>query len=196
MKGLSNCFSSVRIYESNTCISSIITVTYTAIVFSLRKRFFYTNVNGVREMKANILKSKVRTNTFSLVLLSLLTLGIYNAMWLFKNNSVIEDILEDKVLDHKFIIVLAALMGWSSFLSAETDFATVGALLSMLSGVVYIIWAFKAKRLIQNMMLNDYKIDYSMNSIYTFFFNIYYINYCINELEEDIKKSKVLSDKS
>ncbi|GAD80806.1 DUF4234 domain-containing protein [Vibrio ezurae] len=144
-------------------------------------------------MKANILKSKVNTKTLTLVLLSVLTLGVYNAMWLFKNNSVIEDILEDKIFDYKIIIVLAAMIGWSSFLSSETDFSTLASLLSLLSGIVYIVWAFKAKKSIQKMMLNDHKIDYSMNSFYTFLFNIYYINFCINELEEEIEKSKVLS---
>lgn len=146
-------------------------------------------------MKANLLKSKVNTKTLNFVLLSIVTLGIYNVMWLFKNNNVIEETLEDKIFDYRIIIVLAALIGWSSVFSAEPDLAAVGGLLSILSGIFYIVWAFKAKKSIQKMMLNDHKIDYSMNSFYTFFFNIYYINFCINELEDEVEKSNVLSEK-
>ncbi|ASA54887.1 DUF4234 domain-containing protein [Vibrio gazogenes] len=147
-------------------------------------------------MKANLLKNKVNTKTSNFVLLSIATLGIYNVMWLFKNNSVMEEILEDKFFDYRILIVLAAFIGWSSALSAEPEVSALGGLLSILSCIFYVAWAFKAKKAIQKMMLNNYKIDYSMNSFYTLFFNVYYINFCINELEDEVEKSNVLSEKS
>ncbi|MGC9421827.1 MULTISPECIES: DUF4234 domain-containing protein [Vibrio] len=146
-------------------------------------------------MKANLLKNKVNTKTLNFVLLSIVTLGIFNIMWLFKNNSVIEDTLEQKILDHRIIIVLAALIGWSSVFSSTPDLEVLGGLLSIISSIFYIVWAFKAKKALQKMMLNDHKIDYSMNSFYTFFFNIYYINFCINELAEEVEKSNLLSER-
>lgn len=147
-------------------------------------------------MKTNKLKEKVNTKTLNFVLLSIVTLGIFNIMWLFKNNNIIEDVLGEKILDNRVIIVLATIIGWSSALSSEPDLAVITGLLSIASGIFYIVWAFKAKKALQKMMLNDHKIDYTMNSFYTFFFNVYYINFCINELEDEVAKSNVLSEKA
>lgn len=145
-------------------------------------------------MKVSILKEKINTKTLNFVLLSIVTLGIFNVMWLFKNNNQIEEILEEKILDHRVIIVLAAVIGWSSIFSSEPDLEVLGGILSILSSVFYIVWAFKSKKALQKLMLNEHKIDYKMNSFYTFFFNVYYINFCINELEEEVEKSNVLSE--
>ncbi|WP_272925912.1 hypothetical protein, partial [Vibrio sp. V27_P1S3P104] len=79
--------------------------------------------------------------------------------------------------------------------SSTPDLEVLGGLLSIISSIFYIVWAFKAKKALQKMMLNDHKIDYSMNSFYTFFFNIYYINFCINELAEEVEKSNLLSER-
>ncbi|ATI48764.1 hypothetical protein CO725_13700 [Vibrio parahaemolyticus] len=147
-------------------------------------------------MKTNKLKAKVNTKTLNFVLLSIVTLGIFNIMWLFKNNNIIEDILEEKIFDNRIIIVLATIIGWSSVFSSEPDLVVISGLLSFTSGIFYIVWAFKAKKALQKMMLNDHKIDYTMNSFYTFFFNVYYINFCINELEDEVAKSNVLSEKA
>lgn len=146
-------------------------------------------------MKANLLKSKVNTKTLNFVLLSIATYGVYNVMWLFKNNSVMEETLEDKIFDYRIILVIAALIGWSAAFSIQPDLALFSTLLSIAAGILYIVWAFKAKKSIQKMMLNDHKIDYSMNPLYTLFFTIFYINYCINELEDEVEKSNVLSGK-
>ncbi len=146
-------------------------------------------------MKVSILKKEVNTKTLNFVLLSIATLGIYNLMWLFKNNSKFEEVLEQKIFDYRLIILLSAIVGWSSVFSSEPDLEIIGGLLSLASSVFYIVWAFKAKKVIQTSMVNEYKIDYKMNSFYTFFFNMYYINYCVNELEDEVNKANILSEK-
>jgi len=149
----------------------------------------------MKENNVSMLRKQVGIKTLNFLLLSIATYGIYNIMWLFKTNTVMESNLGRKVCNNIILYILAAFIGWSSLCAIDPSLVFISNFLRITSGVFYIIWAFKAKKAIQNTMLNDYKIDYKMNSFYTFIFNVYYINYCINDLEDEVNKENILSGK-
>lgn len=72
----------------------------------------------------------------------------------------------------------------------------IGSLLSLAGAVLYIVWAFRARAALQEYALNEHKIDLRMNGFYTFIFNVYYINYCINDLPEALRKQQILQGKT
>lgn len=147
---------------------------------------------------ANItdLKDGVNTKTRDLVLLSIATMGIYLILWLYKNCSIIETITKNKIASNTYIIWIAVCLGLMSAFGniAELVFVSLG--LEIAYGVLIIVWAFKAKKVIQEYALNEHKIYLRMNAFYTVIFNIFYINYCINDLSEAKRKQEILSTKN
>ena len=71
-------------------------------------------------------------------------------------------------------------------------FDHISTLLSFASVVMYIMWGFKAKVALQAYVLKEYKFELKMNMFYTFLFNVYYIVYCINSMESEYQKHKII----
>lgn len=136
-------------------------------------------------MKALTLKQKVNLKTSHFVLLSFISLGTFSLMWLYKNQAIMMDELEQQFIDKRCILVAAVLFGLSSFFLIQPF---MSAFFSFPLNVFYIFWSFRARKAIQKMMLDEYQITYKMNLFYTFFFTFYYINYCINDLEAEVEK--------
>lgn len=141
------------------------------------------------------LKNKIDTKTLNLFLLSIATMGIYPLMWLYRNNLIISDVTKSKVTSDTYIIWIAVCIGLGGVFSRhnESIFLMLGAILSISSTVLYIVWAFKARKSLQNYALNEFRFELKMNVFYTFFFNVYYINYCINSLQEALNKQQILN---
>ncbi|SFD57112.1 DUF4234 domain-containing protein [Pseudoalteromonas denitrificans] len=143
----------------------------------------------------NELKDQINTKTMNFVLLTIATAGIYPILWLYNNYQIIDKVSGIRTADNNYIIWIAVCIGLGGAFSGTGDqvMDSIGGLLTIAASVLYIIWAFKAKKALQEYVLNTYKIDLKMNGIYTFFFNVYYINYCINDLSEVQRKNDVLT---
>lgn len=141
------------------------------------------------------LKDTVNTKTVNFVLLSIATGGIYPILWMYKNSPKIASITNKAISDETFIIWLAVCAGLSGALSGsgEESLDIISGILAIASGVLYIVWGFKARSALQEYALHEHKIDLRMNGFYTFIFNVYYINYCINDLPEVKRKQEILS---
>ncbi|MFG6204859.1 MULTISPECIES: hypothetical protein [Pseudomonas] len=142
----------------------------------------------------NELKDKINTKTLNMVLLSMATAGLYLLLWLYKSNQKISETTKIKLVDDTYIIWLAVCLGWCGLLSNLGDvlFDTLSFALMIAYNALYIVWAFKAKNALSEYALNVHKIDLRMNGFYTFFFNIFYVNYCINDLPEEQRKQQIL----
>jgi predicted membrane protein len=142
----------------------------------------------------NELKDKVNTKTLNMVLLSIATAGIYLLLWLYKSNQKINETTKIKVVDDTYVIWVAVCLGWSGALSNLGDvlFDSLSGILLIALNALYIVWAFKAKNALSEYALNEHKIDLRMNGFYTFFLNIFYVNYCINDLPEEQRKQLIL----
>ncbi|ABN60159.1 conserved hypothetical protein [Shewanella baltica OS155] len=141
------------------------------------------------------LKDKTNTKTLNLVLLTIATAGIYPILWLYSNYSVIDSITKKKTADNTFVIWIAVCAGLGGALAGngESLLDIISLILTLASSVLYIVWAFKAKSALQEYALTEHKIDLRMNGFYTFFFTVYYINYCINDLPEAQRKQRILT---
>ncbi|PCI01348.1 MAG: hypothetical protein COB79_04280 [Zetaproteobacteria bacterium] len=144
------------------------------------------------------LKDKINTKTMNFVLLTIVTMGIYPILWLYKNQGIMDKITKVATVDSTFIIWIAVCIGLSTAFTGtgEESMDILSGVLIIVSWVLYIIWAFKAKKALQEYALNEHKIDLRMNGFYTFIFTYFYINYCINDLPEEERKYKVLSGQS
>ena len=152
-------------------------------------------------MASNIaeLKAKIDTKTLNLVLLTFVTGGIYPLLWLYRNQDVIKDITKQELYNDTFIIWMAVCVGLSaSIISGTNEFdetaLAIGGILYIASWVLYIMWAFKAKKALQMYALEQHRFDFKMNGFYTFFLTLFYINYCINDLPNALAKHKIIHD--
>jgi len=146
----------------------------------------------------NELKDAIGTTTVNFILLSIATAGIYPILWLYRCNPIIEKITNKKLTDSTFVIWLAVCVGLGRSLigSGEEALDIIAGILTIASGVLYMVWAFKAKSAIEEFVLTEHKIDLRMNGFYTLLFTIYYINYCINDLSESKRRQEILTGKS
>lgn len=146
----------------------------------------------------NELKDAINTKTFNFVLLTIVTAGIYPLLWLYKYTPIIENISNKKIVDESFIIWAAVCIGIGKGLAGlgDDDLFVTSALLSLAGGILYIVWAFKAKSVIEDFVLNEYKIDLRMNGFYTLCCTLYYVNYCINNLPESKRRQEILTGNS
>ena len=144
------------------------------------------------------LKDQINTKTVNLVLLTFATAGIYPILWLYENYKVIDTATKVRTADNTYIIWIAVCVGLSgAFLDAGDEIMdAISGILSLASGVLYVVWAFRAKKALQEYALNEHKTDLRMNGFYTFLFNIFYINYCINDLPEAERKQQILTGRT
>ncbi|MBR2123840.1 MAG: hypothetical protein IJ934_01475 [Acetobacter sp.] len=85
---------------------------------------------------------------------------------------LIEGFSEQKICSRNFVIFLSVAYGFSFFGWEIVYFALL------------VYWSFLAKREIERYASQQMCISYEMNSFYTVVFNMYYINYCLNDLQE------------
>ncbi len=142
----------------------------------------------------NDLKNQINTKTMNLVLLTIATAGIYSIIWLLINYKVIDKITATTTATDTYIICIAVCVGLGGAF-ADTGVVVMdvlSAILIIASSVLYIVWAFRVRKSLQKYALNTHKIDLRMSGFYTFLFNVYYINYCINDLPEEQRKYSVI----
>ncbi len=141
----------------------------------------------------NELKDQINTKTMNLFLLTFATAGIYPIIWLYNNYRVIDKVTSSTTANDTYIIWIAVCVGINSIFSNTEDevLIIIALILTIASSVLYIVWAFKAKKALQEYALKTHKINFKMNSFYTFLFTIYYINYCINDLSKSQRKLSI-----
>lgn len=151
----------------------------------------------------NLLKNNLDTKVLNFVLLTAITGGIYPLMWLFLNQSKLTEQMKNGFVAKDYPLWLAIVTGFGWLLSdigiAISEDVTVldliSRVLSLASTVMIIVWAFKAKSALQAYVLNEFKFELRMNLFYTFIFNMYYIVYCINDMESELQKHNIIYSK-
>lgn len=148
------------------------------------------------------LKNKLSLGTGKFVLLSIATLGIYDIVWLYRVQPMIEEEAGETIADKNYYIYAAAALGWMGFWQGLTNSDDSGAALEGLAAVanlvvlaLYIYWSFKAKSVLTRYALRKYQLELKTNAFYTVIFQIFYINYCINNLPEVLEKRDILENR-
>lgn len=151
----------------------------------------------------NVLKNKIDTKVLKFVLLSFATGGIYPLMWLYLNQPKLTEEMKSDFVAKDYPLWLAVVTGFGWLLSdigmAVSDnvtvFDLVAKLLMYASMVMFLVWTFKAKKALQAYALNEFRFELKMNPFYTFIFNIYYVVYCINDMESELQKHNIIYSK-
>lgn len=143
----------------------------------------------------NDIKDQLATGTGKLVLLTLATAGLYPILWLAQTTHLLREQTQTQVVASWYPIWLIGVAGWVSALysTRDRDLNEFAAGLSLGMAILYIVWAFKAKKVLEEYAINQHRVDPKINSFYTFFLNIFYINYCINALPEEQRKQQTLT---
>lgn len=143
-----------------------------------------------------LLSQLVHVKTVWLWFLSMATFGIYLLLWLYRNARTIEQVTKAKLTGDAYIL-------WMAFLLA-CNIATRGSdpqdaysalfilLLNSITGlalfIMLVVWAYKAKRALESYAREQLGIHWHLNAFWTFIFNIFYINYCINDLPDAYRR--------
>ncbi|MBV2131859.1 DUF4234 domain-containing protein [Pseudomonas sp. MAP12] len=142
--------------------------------------------------KTSDLKDAINQKTITQVFLGLASFGVYSLMWMYKYTPIIEKITKREISNEGFLISIAVAYGLGGFM-ADTQAYGKAAILSVACLVASVVWAFNAKKALENYSLEVHKIDLKLNPIYTALFTLFYINYCINDLPEAERKKIILN---
>ena len=130
------------------------------------------------------LQETINTTTLKLVLLAIVTGGIYLLLWMYRHCANIEQITKSKIAGETFFIWAAVLCGLGSlFQTIDGDASEIGSIFMFAYSVLIIVWAFKARKALEQYAVS-HKIFLKMGTLYTILFSVIYINYCINKLPE------------
>jgi len=152
----------------------------------------------------SLLSQRLATPTLNFVLLSIVTFGVWPLLWLYKKQEIISETTGYPLYGNLFIIWLAVCFGVGRQMAAmaspdlagydPTSDALLGlsAVLSLACAVMYIVWAFKARTALRHYALNTFRFDLKMNAFYTVVFNVFYINYCINDMPQALAKHRII----
>ncbi len=108
-----------------------------------------------------------------------MTAGIYPVIWLYKTSKLIESETQHVIIHPYYYIAVSLLLGWSLFLGdAQLVMAMGGGfygfsvILSKVYFIALIIWAFKAKSVLQMYYLKVHGLDIKPNAFYTLIFSM------------------------
>ena len=151
-----------------------------------------------REKIITHLKSQ---RTWRLVLLSIITLGIYTAHYIKRQTCIFNKYLdrEQKIspllvylimfISYERVIVLLLSVSMNQIISEDMNFFR-----NLLRLILVIVWAFQVRNRINKLLLSSANLTLWVNRGLTFFFTIFYINYMINSLNGNSDKEEIMSD--
>src|SRR5690606_24771791 len=71
-----------------------------------------------------------------------------------------------------------------------------GALAVIVSAVLLCVWGYKVRGVLQDYAASQFKVDFRLNALNAMILNVFYINYCINELPELVQRQKMIAGAS
>jgi hypothetical protein len=150
-----------------------------------------------REKIITHLKSQ---GTWCLVLLSIITLGIYTAHYIKRQTCIFNKYLdrEQKIssllaylimfISYERVIVLLLSVFMNQLISEDMNFFR-----NLLRFILVIVWAFQVRNRINKLLLLSANRTLWLNRGLTFFFTIFYINYMINSLNGNSDKEEIMA---
>lgn len=136
----------------------------------------------------DLLKQKPRLRTFDFILLSIITLGLYDLIWIYNNNKFISKLTGITVTNTHFLIILLSTTAWGSLLDSAPEenfhFHLIGGVLTITSYIMTIIWSNNARVALTYHCLGQYNFKLKTTSFYILIFNVFYINYVLNSLRK------------
>jgi hypothetical protein len=142
---------------------------------------------------AKNIRAAAQVNFALFVIVGILGVGIWPVVYLFKRASKINEAVGKEVIASWVPVTLLVMLIISlvcRFFGESDDIQGLGVLLSLAMGVIYIVWAFGAKKTLESLVIDTWGIrSYKLNGFYTFFFTVFYIVYCLNDLETFVSRN-------
>ncbi|MGE8150776.1 hypothetical protein ACQKP5_05945 [Pseudomonas vancouverensis] len=138
------------------------------------------------------LKEKINAKTFPLLLLGLLTGGLYMNVWMYRTFTALEEVTHIKTMSPALFVLYLTVMGAIGTLNSIPHyyaFVLMGVLL-ILHFLLTLLWCFRVRRVLRAYTLAEHNFELRMNLVYIWLFTFCYINYCINALPHDKQKDE------
>ena len=153
-------------------------------------------------MKEEIINELEWDSTHRLVFLTIATIGIYPVFYIRRQSSIFNSYFPSSKISNLFILILLSLIALSavftifSFIGQETiKIAQVNNMLGLASGLMTLFWAFKIRNKLNQILGAEKGHPEYFKKRYTILFNLFYINFKINQLTEQ-ERSAVLASES
>jgi len=147
------------------------------------------------------LKNEISISTTKFIFLSIVTVGIYNLLWVYRNHEIISKKLKLEFIDDRIIMFTTFLYTIQLALPEGCHhkeafmFGIINLILSLIILILNVIISFKAKAILEISVNQNYNINLKMNGFLTFLLGLVYINYKINSLPKIISKNKEEKEK-
>lgn len=134
------------------------------------------------------LKTLFNMSTFLLVVLNMLTLGIFPIIWLWQKKDTVNQAVGSNLINETFLIVMAIMTA----LNLICVFTDMGSFFGLALGVGWMVYAYRARTILVNYAAKTLGADLRMNGVWTFFFTLFYVNYCINDLPNLVARQNLM----
>ena len=128
-----------------------------------------------------------RFSTWYVLGLTIITLSIYYIVWLYRRTQILNQLTPNKIGD-RFIQVTLLLFSISLLVSVgevvlepSPTYVLVSDSLGYLSGIFELVWVFKFRNRLVDDVLEGEDTRSEVGPILTFFFQIFYLQYKINQ---------------
>jgi len=152
-------------------------------------------------MQENALKVQAEAKTiFPLfVIIGILGFGIWPVSYLAAREKRINNALATELIPHWLVVTQITLLCTTlglRFLGGainSDDIISLSLFTGLAMSLMWIVFAFKAKRVLEDVVVLQWKLShYRLSGVWAFFFNVFYIVYALNDLPRVVQRHQVV----
>lgn len=140
------------------------------------------------EVTSNSLADFDNFSTWYVIGLTLITLGFYLVYWLYSRTKILNTLKSVEPIGEAFIMTTIVLY-FGSFFSGfgelyftdEPVYLVFSQIISIASNILFLVWVFKFKNRLNSYFSNNVADWSFLNSVFTFFFQTFYLSFKLNE---------------
>lgn len=146
---------------------------------------------------ANALSEFKRVSTWKVFFLSLITFGIYIYYWIYSRTKILNKLPSVEPIGNVFMnsvivfLILSCILGWFTKVNTDSSLLALSQVVSFAASALAIIWCFKFKNRLNTFISNNIGNGSMLTPIMTFFFQVLYLSYKLNENIDAIGKYKI-----
>jgi len=137
----------------------------------------------VIEAKEGVSYESARQSVVVTIILSIITLGIYTAVWVILRRPFLESLRTRQRLGIELPVISLAATGLQWIMLVVAPRSQLETVLSLASSIPMIMACFRAKRMIEEELVAMGRPN-RLSGVATFFLSIYYLQWRINQLAD------------
>jgi len=147
--------------------------------------------NSINGKPSGPMQSLPRIPTLTVITFSILSLGLYGTYWLFTRTQIINRIHDKKIpmsVPHTVIGLLLVNLIFSIMSGANPEnmeYRDLASLSGLCFSLANLFWVFLLRNRIHRITFAGEKSLFWLNGIFTFLFQVFYLQYKINEYIDD-----------